>query len=93
MLVPKTVFGSHGRTGHHAVLPVAKVQGEDNALVMDHDMVDKHVKGKQRRMTGVLSRSAQQIQVDDEMLNYLSTLHCIIVRSLNFILIDASKLV
>ena len=64
MLVLKTVFGSRGRIGHHAVLPVGKVQGGDNARVKDHDMVDKHVKGKQRRMTGVLSRSAQDIQVD-----------------------------
>ena len=91
MLVPKTVFGIRGRTGHHAVLPVAKVQGEDNARVMDQDMVDKHVKGKQRRMTGVLSRSAQHNQVDSEILISLSTLHCINVR--NFIPINISKFV
>ena len=80
MLAPKTVFGSHGRTGHHAVLPVGKVQGGDNARVKDRDMVDKHVKGKQHKMTGVLSRSAQNIQVGSELSISLSTLHCVNVR-------------
>ena len=80
MLVPKMVFGIRGRTGHLAVLLVGKVQGGDYARVEDHDMVDKHVKVKQRRMTGVLSRSAQNIQVGNEILISLSTLHCINVR-------------
>ena len=83
MLVPKTVVGSRGRNGRHAVLPVGKVQRGGNASVKDNDMVDKHVKGEQCRMTGVFSKNAQQIQVDNEILINFSTLHCINTRSLN----------